>query len=191
MRGDRLEDILSVGQCYPRYANGLDVFVQLHFRDSFWQLDIGMRDIRQEEIREIQYGDLSIAFAEINHCLFVVFKFGKMEWCDTPYEPRLHNKTFDFRSFEPGTGAPLMVCIADTATGEIRAMRQIGLGSVVSNELHSACRRLQEEERPFDEQSYRWMVQKTYSRYKSSDMMLKTIKPGHVWILTKADNIET
>lgn len=181
-------DILSVGQCYEQFASNLDVMTRIHFRETFWQLDIGMRHITPAEVHEIQYGDLSIAFSEINYCLFILFKFGTLSWADAPYEPRLHKRKFDFYEFKPGSGIPLNICISDTSNGLLVAMRSMGLGTTFSNGLHMACRELQEQ--PFSESSFDWMIKKTYNRYKTSDAMLKTVQPGNVWIFTKENGIK-
>lgn len=173
-------EVTRVGEKYPQWVYP-DVLVQIHYYNPHWELVIGYPDITLEEIRELHHGSLQMGVAYINHCLFLLFKFGKIPWMDAPYEPRLHSEKMGFPLFGSGTGAILQLNIVDSANGEVKAMRQMGLGNLLSNRLHTLCRELQEQ--PFKESSYHWMVDKTYKKYPTSEDMLKEVSPQDIFMI--------
>ena len=171
---------LLVGEKYPELANQ-SIFFMMNYTDPIWTLFIGFPDITKDEVRELQFGDLQLAYAIINHCLFFIFKIGRIGWCDAPYEPRADGTEHVFPSVASGESAVLNVVVVDTCKGEVKAIRAIGLGNAFTNGLHSVCRDLQKEE--FNRSSYNYMVMKTYKKYQTSEKMLREVKPGNTFCL--------
>lgn len=124
-----------------------------------------------------------MAITQINGALFFLFSFGNIPWCDAPYEPRVSSVSLDYPDIdESGQGAPLLVLISDSATGELKAMRMVGMGHILTNRLHAICRQL-DSQRPLNQESYRWNIQKIYKKFPRSDMMLKTVDPIDVFVV--------
>jgi len=113
--------------------------IRSDYNSLTWMLTIGFPDITEQEIEELQSGSVSFAFTVINNTIFLLFKFGRFEWMDTPYEPRL-NPESTYVSFPEGTGAALTLLIVDSANGELKGMRTLGMGNALSNNLHELCR---------------------------------------------------
>ena len=182
-------DLISVGERYEQWKVQVDAFSQIHFRESYWELAIGFPSIRESEISDFHFGSATMTYTVINGCLFFLFKFGNQNWVDVPYEPRLHDKKFEFYSFEAGTGLPLNVIIVDNATGEVKAMRSMGLGTILSNHVHSACRTLQRQKH-FNKREYQQRVAQIYNKYPTSAAMLKTVKPEDIFIIANEADIK-
>lgn len=170
-----------VGQRYPNWATGGDI-VQADFGDGLWTLTIGFPGITPEEIQNIQLGHAQFAFADVEDCLFLLVKFGAFDWMDAPYEPRLYPEPQEYINFEHGDGAPLLVFSVDTNTGELKAMRILGLGNVLSNRLHAVCRE-KDARRPLDTEAYSKKVSQLYRRFPSSAQLLNKVKLSDVFML--------
>ena len=102
-------DLVSVGKCYDQWKTGMDGLFQLNYTENDWRLVVGFNKIRPDEVEDFRRGAASITFTVIDGCLFLLAKFGKQNWVDTPYEPRLNDETMKFRSFEGNLGTPLTV----------------------------------------------------------------------------------
>jgi hypothetical protein len=51
------------------------------------------------------------------------------------------------------------------------------------NRLHSTCKAIQGE--PFNESSYRYMIEKTYKKYSIPEKMLRDVNPQNIFMLIK------
>ena len=175
-------NIVSVGKRYDCWKSPVEAFAQIEFCDSFWQVAVGFPYITSKEVHDFQYGAVTMSYAVIDGCLFFLFKFGAQNWMDAPYEPRFCGKKFDFYKFEQGMGAILNVIVVDNATGEVKAIRTLGLGNILSNHLHESCKALQSKE-DFNIATYRKTVEAIYGRFPLSGDMLKTIRPEDIFII--------
>lgn len=81
-----------------------------------------------------------------------------------------------------GTGAALLAYVVDTATGELKNIRVIGLGSVISNRLHSFCRTLLNCG-PVDHDAYSSEIGDLYSGYPTSEDLLKEVPSPNVFMI--------
>lgn len=182
MMADSAFGFLAVGKCYDQWKTGMDGLFQLNYTENDWRLVVGFNKIRPDEVEDFRRGAASITFTVIDGCLFLLAKFGRQNWLDTPYEPRLSNETMNFRSFEGDLGAPLTVIAVDTSNGEVKSLRMIGLGHVLSNHLHESCAKLQKNT-DFDLSRYRSKINKIYQRYPQSADMVKTANPADLFIV--------
>ena len=61
-------NIYSIGDVIPQLKTG-STLVQMAFDGSLWELRIGFPAIAQEEINELQIGDVNMAIANIKETL--------------------------------------------------------------------------------------------------------------------------
>lgn len=179
---DDIFESITVGGRYPQWIHP-GPLVQIHFRDSYWELVVGFPDITPEEVQELHYGSVQVAAVVLNRCLFFLFKFGRIPWCDAPYDPRIDSRDRAFLSFRPGEGAPLALIIVDTNTGEVKGMRMMGLSNLLSNRVHRLCRNLQVL--PFDDEEYKAALNQVYQKYPTSESMLKKVNPKDITMILK------
>ena len=157
--------------------------IRSDFNSLSWSLAIGFPGITPEEINEMQDGSVSLAFTVLNDTIFLLFKIGRFEWMDAPYEPRL-NPNIDYPVFPADTGAALSLFIVDCASGELKALRVLGLGNMLSNNLHELCR-VMLRKGTVTQEEYHNRVEKAYEQYPTSADMLKTVKMQHIYVLAK------
>ena len=176
-------NIYSIGDVIPQLKTG-STLVQMAFDGSLWELRIGFPAIAQEEINELQIGDVNMAIANIKETLFCLFSIGRIPWCDAPYEPRLLNTPLEYPTeYAEGTGAPLLILTVDSATGVLKGMRMVSIGHKLTQRLHSICAKLNEK-RPLDVGSYDRRVDEIYAQYPSSLDLLHPVQPADMAQLT-------
>lgn len=170
---------LSVGQIIPQLKTKKNE-IRISYNSFGWILCIGFPAITEEEQDCIIYGGLSIGFTLVEDVLFFIFKFGKMEWMDAPYEPALYAEPQNYDEVDTGMGASLIVCCADTATGMVMGLRSLGLTNMMSNKLHTTCNELDKRHRPLDISKYHQTIKSIYQRYPTSAQMLPLVKQEHI-----------
>ena len=172
--------LYSVGDVLPEMRTG-NVTIRTDFDGSMWSLYIGFPDLTDAELNEFRNGSFSLAITMIDGLLFFLGKIGNISWFDAPYEPRLTAEPMNYCvDFEQGQGAPLLILIVDTNTGILKHMRLVGLGHVLSQNLHAACRII-DEKRPIDPQKYNRALAKVYAEYPNSELMLRTVNPVNIF----------
>lgn len=168
----------EVGQKKPELAVQ-DNLVRMEYRDGVWEFSIGYPGIRPDEIAELKNGGLDIGFTLISGYLFFALRVGSSPWQDMPFEPRLlPDPGAPYPEFEDGKGAMLLMLIWDTATGELKHMRGIGLGTSFCNKLHAACREL-DKYRPMDRATHNRHINAIYTEFPSSEDIARTVPQGN------------
>ena len=181
--------LIKVGEIHESWRTGTILIRADH--DGFsWSLTVGYPDITEEEISELQNGDFEKAFTKINDTIFLLCKIGRIEWMDAPFEPRLNPGHYTFPQFEPGTGAPMVLQIVDSATGQLKALRVVGMGNVLSNRLHKACQEQLDTGITLSPAENSFLVEKAYQEYSDSAAMLRTVNLNNVFMLLKEEKNE-
>lgn len=89
----------KVGSFYQEFIHP-DNLIRADYNGTAWTLTIGFPGITDQEINELQSGDMRATFTVINDSLFILTKIGAFDWFDFPYEPRL-NRVEDADAFYP------------------------------------------------------------------------------------------
>lgn len=174
---------ISVGQKISNLATG-NINIQITYRDPHWELIVGFPGITKDEIREIQYGTFLAAPVVIDGVLFWLSKFGDIPWSDCPFEPRLASESAKYNHFEDGEGAPMSIMAVDTNTGEIKAIRIVGLTHTISNYMSDHSEKTLHLG-PLDRKGYYDLLEHIYAKYQQSDEMLSLVDPAHVICIVK------
>lgn len=175
---------LHVGGVIKRMATGTSI-IEMQYEEPSFVLYIGHPGITNEEVYEIQHGDVQMALSIINgEALFFLFATGKMPWADAPFEPNLAGPQERMEPFEDGTGVPVVIVAVDTNNGMVKAMRIISLTTKMSNRLVAFYNRRRSE--PFDRMRYHKLVNAIYNAYSSSEQMLSTVNPEMLIIIAGA-----
>lgn len=122
----------------------------------------------EKEIQQVKSGRLQIGFWYKDDVIFVLFKFGSLNWMDAPYNVHL-SEPFTFEEIVPNSGFGLHVFLVDAATGIIKAMRLIGLGTTFSIQLKKAIEK--QKNAAFDESLYDKAIMRVYGNYSTNDMI--------------------
>ena len=175
-------DVKQVGKKYDEFRTG-DTLVQAAYDDGYWSLTVGYPDINAVEIDNFRNGAFSFTYTVIDDALFLLVKFGAIPWMDAPFEPRKYSVDCKYETeYAKGQGAAMTVFIVDSGTGELKAIRSIGLGHVVSTNLGKECNRLLTIQ-PFSLANYSRRVNRIYQKYTLSEYMLQTAKPENMFII--------
>ena len=166
----------AAGDVCPAWATR-DNYIQIEYLCPCWQFVVGFPAITEQEVKAITADPIDVGFAVVDDVIFFLLRYGNGLWCDAPYEPRLEKTPKDYPADLPeGKGAPMLLCAADTNTGQLREMRLISLGHDMTERLHRAC--LERLGRPgFHPADHDRKVDRIYQRFVSSEQLARCVAP--------------
>lgn len=121
-----------------------------------------------KEIEEIRRGKLQLGILEKSDIIFLLFKFGSLNWMDTPYSCHL-SEPYVFDEVEEGTGYGMTVFLIDAATGILKVIRQIGWPSRMSRLFTSYV--IEQQNKPFDRAIYDRVLNNIYNNYTTDSLV--------------------
>ena len=131
----------------------------------------------EEEVEAVRGGGFKIGFLESGIIednrhkgiiIFLLFRFGRLPWMDAPFSIHLAQRKTP-AEVEDGLGYGLQVLLIDAATGVLKVIRLVGLGTEWSRNFRQAI--LEQEAAGFDWRAYDAEIQRTYKMYKTRDMV--------------------
>lgn len=161
---------LEVGQLFEPGRTRYDEGVKFEFTQSGPILLIFFDRPTEKEIEAIRAGKFQTKFYEHDNVIFMLFKFGSLNWIDAPYSVHL-SPPFEFAEEldQDNLGFGLQIFLIDAATGILKVMRYIGLGHDFSIQLREAI--LQQKEQPFNQNAYNLKVNEIYRRYTTDQLV--------------------
>ncbi len=121
----------------------------------------------KQEIEEFRFGNLEIALADDNSILITIIKLGKLNWTSSAVnyslEPNAYNLSSNNNIFN--------MLMFDTSTGELVAMRTLGLHLDFVREIQCAIKK--QLEIPYSLTEFREKVKHTYSKFPTEEHFLK------------------
>lgn len=163
-------NILEVGKPMAG-ALGREEGVVFDVSDAGAQINVFFDNPTAEEVLQFHSDEpLEVRFAILGGEIFMLFKFGDLPWMDAPYNPHLSRELTDDGIVFPETkGLALQVILADTRTGNVKAIRLVGLMTEFSNNLFSEIRN--RNKRPFSSGAYFAAVNSVFDKYQTEDMV--------------------
>lgn len=177
------ENMYSIGVVNPKLKTG-EMQLRCNYEDGTWYLFAQLPQMSKVEAMNIQTGKISLAFAIIEDELFLLGKFGVLDWFDMPYEPARFKEPQKYIEFPSESGAPVVVVGADSNTGMVKALRAFGMSNSMSNALHKVCRDMDIRHRPLNVKNQHLHIQKIYQKYPNSASMLRQVMPAHITIIS-------
>lgn len=120
------------------------------------------------EIEAIRDGKFQITLTEYRGILFILTKFGDLQWMDSPYHVHL-SRPFVFAKLTEGMGYGLTIFLVDGATGILQVLRYIGLGHEFSHSFKSSVEKQRSD--PFDHEKYRRNLDVVYRSHSTKDLL--------------------
>lgn len=163
----------EVGKCYEGFRTFQDGY-RLELTDDGLILYACMRGVTSEEKREFQSSKpFHMCYKIFGDVCFVCFKFGRLEWSDCPFAPGLypaHNKHPQLPDFSvsDALGFGLHIFLADSVTGELFAIRQIGLGHEFSTQWCEWVAKYLKI--PMSDEVYNEKIDEVYNLYSTEDL---------------------
>lgn len=136
---------------------------------------IAFKRPRENEIKTIQSGDVQMALYTTPSIIFILSKFGSLNWMDAPYSVRLHdNLILDWREqIAEGEGIALQIVLIDADSKIIKAQRMIGCATNFSQEMRKEIER--QFEGTFSKEEYKQKLSDIYTRLTTDDMVHRSI----------------
>jgi hypothetical protein len=162
---------LEIGQIYrPAAHRGEGAHFEI--KPSGLEMALLFNEPSPNEVEQVRRGRFEVHLAEINQTIFLLAKFGGLEWIDMPYDPTL-TLGLELQPIDGDTeGYSLLVLLADVPSGTLRAIRMVGLGNRFSKTFRQRVLATLEKGIPHTEHLRR--VDAVYGQYSSAKAMLKS-----------------
>lgn len=160
--------LLATGDRIEKYRGVCDG-VMFDMADDGGTLLVLFRNPSAEETEQIKKGKLRFGLYIKEGIIFMLSKFGSLAWTDAPYHAALSKKLTRMENLAPSKGYGVVIVLIDTANGEVKALRQVGLGTEYSKKLREAIEKQRTE--LFSAGEYNRKLNETYTNYSTEDMV--------------------
>ena len=159
----------EVGQIVSEFANHQEGAL-FDMSDSGAELYVFFRKPTSDEVEQFKSGQrFEIRFTEIHGVIMLLFKIGTLNWMDAPYSPHLSKNLTEFVLPEGEQGLSLTLTLADAATGEVKAIRLIGLSNNFTKKFFGTV--MDQKLKDFNAKEYNIALNKIYSLYPTNKLV--------------------
>jgi hypothetical protein len=158
---------LEVGQLFEPSRTHYEEGVKFEFTQGGPILLICFNRPTEKEVESICSGNFTMKFYDTDNIIFMLFKFGSLNWIDAPYNIHL-SPPFIFESMGETQGFGLQIYLINAATGILKVVRYVGLGHEFSIRLRDVI--LDQKLKPFDNGIYNFKINDIYKRYRPEDL---------------------
>lgn len=122
------------------------------------------------EIEQFKPGkSFEIRFMELYGVIIITVKIGSLNWMDAPYTPHLSRELTKFQLPDENQGLGLTLILVDTATGEIKHIRLLGLSEKFTKKLFGAV--MEQKVRAFNEEEYNNSLSRIFATYDTKQIV--------------------
>lgn len=158
----------EVGQCIENFKNHKEG-VQFDISDDGATMLVFFETPTQNEIEQFKSGKkFEIRFIILNDVIMITTKIGNLNWMDAPYTPHLSKNLTKYQIPNEGEGLGLTLYLVDTATGEIKHMRLLGLSERFTRKLFGSAMEIKMKE--FDKTQYIIKLSDIFNRYDTKQI---------------------
>lgn len=159
----------EVGQKVDAFR-GYQECVKFDISDSGAVMLVFFNNPLPSEIDQFKAGNsFEIRFTEIYGVIMMTVKIGNLNWMDAPYTPHLSKHLTTFQLPDDNHGLGLTLILVDTATGEIKHMRLLGLSEKFSKRLFGIV--MEQKVSEFDTRKYDNAIDRIYSAYSTAQIV--------------------
>lgn len=159
-------EVITVGDIFPQFI-GYPEGPQFDVSDDEIVLRIFLDKPTIEEIKQIRYGKpFEMKAFEMKDVLYVLFKFGKLEWMDAPFNAHLSIYLSNPYNLEDHN--ILNISLFDCSNGKLEGMRVIGLNENIRKQILKAMQG--QLAKDFDYMEYGEQISEAYMKYSSKQM---------------------
>lgn len=159
---------LEVGKVMPE-LKGTPEGVRFAMTDSGGELLICFKRPTLNEIEQIREGKAQFGIFVPEGVIFILSKFGDLEWMDAPFHVALTRGLTTLREVGPGKGYGCTIILADTVSGEVKALRYVSFNTEFSRRLKSNIE--QQKSDVFRKNEYDTKLHSIMRRYSTKDMV--------------------
>ena len=163
----------EAGKIYPELKAGNDV-AKLDMDDSGLVLHIGFSKPTAKEKRNFNRREiLQVRLVQMMGITFLLYRFGTLNWIDTPFNVNLAKRLTAIPDIPEGMGLLLTVLFFDSFSGEMISIRNVGLPTDFSRKLTEIME--EDRKRAFDMDEYNRQVLTIQNWYPASDLARNAI----------------
>lgn len=145
--------------------------VKFSISDSGAELLVCFNRPNQKEIKAIKDGNLQFGMFVRDGVMFILSKFGSMPWMDAPFHVALTKNLTELQEIEKGQGYGCIIILADTLTGEIKALRYISFNTEFSRKLKKNIQDQMIERDNFNIEEYDSKLRTIMKNYSTKTMV--------------------
>lgn len=124
----------------------------------------------EEEMNQIKANNpLKIKLLDKNGIIFFFYKFGSLNWMDSPYSVHLSKKLTNLEDVADGLGYAVTIQLIDTSNGAVVHNRLFGLSTDLSKKLKKMIE--EQREKPFDKMEYQMNLMNIYNAYSTKELI--------------------
>lgn len=159
----------EVGQIIENFRNH-EEGVQFDIADDGATMIVFFDTPTEKEIEQFKSGkNFEIRFTTMYDVIMITTKIGNLNWMDAPYTPHLSKNLTKYQLPNEGEGLGLTLYLVDTATGQIKHMRLLGLSERFTRRLFGSAMELKMKE--FDKNHYAMTLSEIFNRYDTKQIV--------------------
>lgn len=159
----------EVGKKYEQYRINKDD-IRFDITDSGAKLVVCFRGLKQEEIEQFKSGhNIEFRFLSLYDIIIICVKIGTLNWMDAPYSIHLSPNLTTLLPVKDGEGLSVQLILFDSETGELKALRLVGLSTKFTQALFKELK--EQNEKPFNKTEYYNNLCAIYNRYSTNQLV--------------------
>ncbi len=159
--------IFEVGKPYEQGVQSLPEGIAFDYTETGGFLRVVFDSPTEEEIQEIKDGKMQFGLLEKEGIIFLLIKFGRMEWMDVPYYIMNSDPYVLGRLADETKGYPLHIVFVDGRTGIVKVIKRIGL----PHEMSIRFKEMVENQRRNPIENYEALVKEVCSEYSTDELV--------------------
>jgi len=156
--------LFEVGKLFEEGKTRYNEGCIFDFDNTGGDLYIFFNSPTQKEIIDIKKGNCKIGIVEKNNIIFMLFKFGALEWIDCPYSKYL-SKDFAMNSIEEGMGYAINMHLIEANTGILKVLRLVSMTTKFSKKFADLIINQQKID------NYDFALSNVYANYTTNDLV--------------------
>jgi len=165
---------IEVGKPYPG-VHRIPESAIFDFNQAGGLLLIALDNPTKKEIQDIRKGDVKLGLLDKGGVIFLLSKFGSMNWMDSPYHVSMSGKYTLAPVFDVTQGYLLQIVLLNSNDRIVKVIRVVGM----PHEMSLMFRDLVEKQRGTSINEYYPRLHEIYTRYSTEDL----VKVGRIWDL--------
>ena len=168
----------EVGKIYSEHIGAPDD-INCHITDAGLHIRIHMSNPTENELLQLSSkADIQFKLLKTRGIIFILVKFGSLQWMDAPYNVNLARNLSRLPSFEDGTGFFTSIEVYDTSSGKLCLQRNVSLPVEMSKQLVSYMEEQLKE--PFSMYKMAVQLHKMYETYSTKELLKFASRPYYI-----------
>lgn len=161
--------VFEIGNVVPDFVGCGDKMV-FDIDDSGCIMIVAFNNPNEKEIAQFSPEKaFEIRFVTLQDVIMIMIKVGELNWMDVPYTPHRSRNLTKLEYPSEGFGLLLTLILVDSKTGQIRALRALGLSTDFTRKLIKECDNI--KGMPFSQLAHDTTIKNIYSKYTTRDLV--------------------